>query len=91
MKVVRIPLVVVNVNILGEDCKIKCRKSAKLNVGFPTFFIRVSITIEVIVRMEQNNEFELRNGLNELIRLNIKPNFAALGLEYEYDYRTVKS
>ena len=29
--------------------KIKCRKSVKLNVGFPTFFINGTITIEVIV------------------------------------------
>ena len=28
--------------------------------------------------------------IKEMIRLNIKPNFAALGREYECDYRTAK-
>ena len=32
--------------------KIKCRKSVKINVGFPTFFINDTITIEVIVSNE---------------------------------------
>ena len=41
--------------------------------------------------MNENNEIELRNKLKELIRLNIKPNFAALAREYGCDYRTVKS
>ena len=68
--------------------KIKCRKSVKLNVGFPTFLINDTITIEVIVKMNEN---ELRNKLKEMIRLNIKPNFAALAREYGCDYRTVKS
>ena len=41
--------------------------------------------------MNENNEIELRNKLKELIRLNIKPNFAALGREYSCDYRTAKA
>ena len=36
------------------------------------------------------NENKLRNMLKEMIRLNIKPNFAALGREYGCDYRTAK-
>ena len=32
----------------------------------------------------------LKTILKEMIRLNIKPNFAALGREYGCDYRTVK-
>ena len=40
--------------------------------------------------MNEKNEFELRNKLKELIRLNIKPNFAALVREYGCDYRTAK-
>ena len=60
-----------------------------LNVGFPTFLvISGTITIEVIVDMIEN---ELRNMLKELIRMNIKPNFAALGREYGCDYRTAKA
>ena len=60
-----------------------------LNVGFPTFLITsVTITIEVIVNMIEN---ELINMLKELIRMNIKPNFAALGREYGCDYRTAKA
>ena len=70
--------------------KIKCRKSVKINVGFPTFLISVTITIEVIVNMNMENENKLRNMLKEMIRLNIKPNFAALGREYGCDYRTAK-
>lgn len=65
--------------------KIKCRKSVKINVGFPTFLISVTITIEVIVNMNMENENKLRNMLKEMIRLNIKPNFAALGREYGCD------
>ena len=71
--------------------KIKCRKSVKINVGFPTFLINVTITIEVIVNMNMENENKLINMLKELIRLNIKPNFAALGREYGCDYRTAKA
>ena len=66
----------------------KCRIMTNLNVGFPTFLITsVTITIEVIVNMIEN---ELINMLKELIRMNIKPNFAALGREYGCDYRTAK-
>ena len=73
-----------NVNV-----KIKCRIMTNLNVGFPTFLITsVTITIEVIVNMIEN---ELINMLKELIRMNIKPNFAALGREYGCDYRTAKA
>ena len=71
--------------------KIKCRKSVNLNVGFPTFFINDTITIEVIVKMNENDELNLRNKLMEIIRLNIKPNFAALGREYGCDYRTARN
>ena len=39
--------------------KIKCRKSVKMNVGFPTFLINVTITIEVIVNMNMENENKL--------------------------------
>ena len=41
--------------------------------------------------MNENDEIMLRNKLKELIRLNIKPNFAALGREYGCDYRTAKA
>ena len=34
---------------------------------------------------------ELRKKLKEMIRLNIKPNYAALGREYGCDYRTAKA
>ena len=71
--------------------KIKCSKSVKINVGFPTFLINVIITIEMIVNMNVENENKLRNMLKELIRLNIKPNYAALGREYGYDYRTANT
>ena len=40
--------------------------------------------------MNMENENKLRNMLKEMIRLNIKPNFAALGREYGCDYRTAK-
>ena len=43
--------------------KIKCRKSVKINVGFPTFLISVTITIEVIVNVNMENENKLRNML----------------------------
>ena len=77
-------------NFTFINTKIKCRKSVKINVGFPTFLISVTITIEVIVNMNMENENKLRNMLKEMIRLNIKPNFAALGREYGCDYRTAK-
>ena len=35
-------------NFTFINSKIKCRKSVKINVGFPTFLISVTITIEVI-------------------------------------------
>ena len=41
--------------------------------------------------MNMKNENKSRNMLKELIRLNIKPNYAALGREYECDYRTAKA
>lgn len=41
--------------------------------------------------MIEKDEFELRNTFKEMIRLNIKPNFAALGREYGCDYRTAKT
>lgn len=41
--------------------------------------------------MNKNDEIELRNKLKEMIRLNIKPNFAALAREYGCDYRTAKA
>lgn len=41
--------------------------------------------------MNENEEIELRKTIKEMIRLNIKPNFAALGREYGCDYRTAKN
>ncbi len=41
--------------------------------------------------MNMENENKSRNMLKELIRLNIKPNYAALGREYGCDYRTAKA
>ena len=41
--------------------------------------------------MNENDKLNLRNKLKEIIRLNIKPNFAALGREYGCDYRTAKN
>ena len=41
--------------------------------------------------MKFNNEEDLRLKLKEMIRLNIKPNYAALGREYGCDYRTAKA
>ena len=41
--------------------------------------------------MNIENEYKLRNMLKELIRLDIKPNYAALGREYGCDYRTAKA
>ena len=43
--------------------KIKCRKLVNLNVGFPIFFINDTITIEVIVKMNENDKLNLRNKL----------------------------
>ena len=40
--------------------------------------------------MNENDEIKLRNKIKEMIRLKIKPNFAALGREYGCDYRTAK-
>jgi len=40
--------------------------------------------------MKQENEANIIITIKELIRLNIKPNFAALGREYGCDYRTAK-
>ena len=40
--------------------------------------------------MNQNYENKLRIILKEMIRLNIKPNFAAMSREYGCDYRTAK-
>ncbi len=34
---------------------------------------------------------ELINKLSQIIKLNIKPNFVALGQKYKYDYRTAKN
>ncbi|MDD7132736.1 MAG: hypothetical protein PUH84_06445, partial [Firmicutes bacterium] len=52
-----------NIIINVVNGKIKCRKSVKINVGFPTFLISVTITIEVIVNMNMENENKLRNML----------------------------
>lgn len=41
--------------------------------------------------MNEDEEIELRKTIKEMIRLNIKPNFAALGREYGCDYRTAKN
>lgn len=41
--------------------------------------------------MDIENEEELISKVKEMIRLNIKPNYAALGREYKCDYRTAKS
>ncbi|MDY5336113.1 MAG: hypothetical protein SPG97_05140, partial [Bacilli bacterium] len=49
--------------VIHVNGKIKCRKSVKINVGFPTFLISVTITIEVIVNMNMENENKLRNML----------------------------
>ena len=40
--------------------------------------------------MNEKEETNLRNTIKEMIRLKIKPNFAALGREYGCDYRTAK-
>ena len=58
---------------------------------FLHFLINVTITIEVIVNMNIENENKLKIMLKELIRLNIKPNYAALAREYGCDYRTAKA
>ena len=41
--------------------------------------------------MEQIKENMLKANYKEMIRLNIKPNFAALGRQYGCDYRTAKA
>ena len=41
--------------------------------------------------MNEKEERKLRNIIKEMIRLKIKPNFAALGREYGCDYRTAKA
>lgn len=40
--------------------------------------------------MNEKDDIQLRNTIKEMIRLRIKPNFAALGREYGCDYRTAK-
>lgn len=40
--------------------------------------------------MNEKDNIQLRNIIKEMIRLRIKPNFAALGREYGCDYRTAK-
>ena len=40
--------------------------------------------------MSEKNNLQMRNTMKEMIRLKIKPNFAALGREYGCDYRTAK-
>ena len=58
-------LLLVISNIKFVNGKIKCRKSVKINVGFPTFLINVTITIEVIVNMNMENENKLRYNEHE--------------------------
>lgn len=41
--------------------------------------------------MNMENENKLRNMLKELIRLDIKTNYAALDREYGCDYKTAKA
>ena len=40
--------------------------------------------------MSEKDNMQMRNKMKEMIRLKIKPNFAALGREYGCDYRTAK-
>lgn len=40
--------------------------------------------------MNEKDNIQLRNIIKKMIRLRIKPNFAALGREYGCDYRTAK-
>lgn len=40
--------------------------------------------------MNEKDELKIKNIMKEMIRLKIKPNFAALGREYGCDYRTAK-
>lgn len=40
--------------------------------------------------MNEKDDMQLGNTIKEMIRLRIKPNFAALGREYGCDYRTAK-
>ena len=64
--------------------KIKCRIMTNLNVVFPTFLIVIKSPYKEVI------EIELETKLKEVIRLNIKPNFKALGDVYGCDWRTVK-
>ena len=52
--------------------KNKYRKSLKINVGFPTFFISDTINIEVIVQLNKKDEVELRNKMKNVERKNLK-------------------
>ena len=47
--------------------------------------------MSLLMKEKMENENKSRNMLKELIRLNIKPNYAALGREYGCDYRTAKA
>lgn len=40
--------------------------------------------------MNEKDDIQSRNTIKEIIRLRMKPNFAALDQEYECDYRTAK-
>lgn len=40
--------------------------------------------------MNEIDDIQLKNTIKEMIRLRIKPNFAAFGREYGCDYRTAK-
>lgn len=40
--------------------------------------------------MNEKDNMQMKNIMKEMIRLKIKPNFAALGREYGCDYRTAK-
>ncbi len=40
--------------------------------------------------MNEKDDILLKNTIKEMIRLRIRPNFAALGREYGCDYRTAK-
>ena len=54
--------------------KIKCRKSVKINVGFPTFLISVTITIEVIVNMNNftTNTYEMKREIVNFSKIFLK-------------------
>ena len=60
LKILLVLNLCVKMNVNG---KIKCRKSVKTNVGFPTFLINVTITIEVIVSMNIENEINYVFGI----------------------------